>query len=151
MLRPDGSDVRVLKSFNGVSRTKQSFKDECDINAIVRRFVKTGDVSVLQVRARGAMYSDVSDVGDLQRAYSVVDAAREGFQALPAKVRERFDNSPVRLLEFLSRWENLQEAVDLGLVRGKAPVIPVSPGPASVSSPAPAAPAAGGVSGTSEK
>lgn len=145
MLRPDGSDVRVLKSFKGVSRTKQSFKDECDINAIVRRFVKTGDVSVLQVRARGAMYGDVSDVGDLQRAYSLVDAAREGFSALPAKVRERFKNSPVELLEFLLDRENFREAVDLGLVAGKAPVIPAAVGPASVAPPGAAAPPPGGV------
>lgn len=44
------------------SLTKQSFKDECDINQIVAKFEKTGLVNHL---ARGVpQFADVSEMGD---------------------------------------------------------------------------------------
>lgn len=119
--------------------TKQSFKDECDINNIIRRFVQRGALSESDINKREAMYADVSDVDDLLTATLVVEAAQAGFMTLPAKVRERFKNEPGELLAFLGDPKNKDEAVSLGLVGGPAPVkAPEAPTPGTEPAKAPA-------------
>lgn len=55
--------ARVLSSVCGVSMTHQSHKDLCDINKIVKRFERTGE---LPPPTREAQYADVSGLqGDL--------------------------------------------------------------------------------------
>lgn len=92
---------------------KQSFRDECDINTIVRRFGVTG---VAPMSGRMPTYGDFSGISDFQSAMEVVTAAREAFASLPAAVRERFANDPQRLLGFLGDEANRDEAIRLGLV-----------------------------------
>lgn len=116
---------RLAYSYNvDGGRTKQEFKDECDINIIVRNFVKHGALSPRDINARTAMYEDVSGIGDLQSSMSKVEAAKAGFERLPAAVRERFGNSAVALLRFVLDPANRAEAIELGLIDGPAPVVP---------------------------
>lgn len=95
------------------SRARQEFKDECDINRIMSRYRKTG---VLPVSVGGGIFGDFTGVTDFQDAQNALLAAESQFKALPSEVRDRFKNSPVALLEFLSDVKNKDEAIKLGLI-----------------------------------
>lgn len=105
------------------SMTQQSFKDESDINTIVRRFGLTGELpSDLQMPQSG----DFTGVGDYHSAMNLVRAAQEEFLRVPADLRARFENDPARLMRFLDDEGNRDEAVKLGLVNAP-PAPPVVP------------------------
>lgn len=121
----------VILETSGVSKTKQSFKDECDINRIMARYAATGTLDF--VNRREAQFLDVSDI-DFQNAMQIVTQSREAFMTLPSIVRDRFNNDPAQLLGFLSDESNREEAVKLGLV--------IKPLETAVPGTAPSAPAA---------
>lgn len=108
-----GPKRRISMTFPEQGVTKQSFKDECDINVIMRRFEATGELPLNQ---RPMLFGDVPAI-DFQGAMAVVVDARERFQALPAEIRDRFNNDPQRLINFLQEEKNRTEAEALGLVR----------------------------------
>lgn len=81
-------------------RAKQAPKAECDINNVLLRYRKSGLVTHL---ASGVpTYMDVSEVGDYKSAMDHLRSTERFFQALPAKVREYFDNDPVAFLDYAS-------------------------------------------------
>jgi len=121
---------RVSKSFRKPSRTKQSFRAQCDINTIVARARTTGLVE--HVNSRPPVYGDVSSIPDYQSALHVVIQAQDAFAALDSRVRERFHNDPALLMDFVRDPKNRDEAVFLGLV--PKPVPPAPPAPPVVSS-----------------
>lgn len=94
--------------------TKQSFKDECDINGIMKRYATTGQ---LPPNIGLGRYGDFSQVGDYMQAQHVMLKAEEQFKALPSGVRDRFKNSPLEMLRFVTDKSNLEEARKLGLLR----------------------------------
>lgn len=105
-------------------RAKQQFKEEVDINNILSRYERTGQLT--HISASMPQYGDFSMVTDYQTAVQQVDEAREEFMSLPAKIRSEFDNDPHKLIEFLDNPENDQAAIDLGLKEGeKTPDPPV--------------------------
>lgn len=101
------------------SMTKQAHKDECDINVIMSRYQQTG-VLPGDDRIAGARYMDCTGA-DYQEAMMVVASAKTAFLEMPAGIRDRFDNDPRRLMEFLEDPRNLEEARELGLVNPEAP------------------------------
>lgn len=108
------------------SMTKQSFKDECDINNIMRRYEATG---VVQHLAAGSpQFGDFMSHMDFQASMNAVIEAENMFAALPARIRDRFGNDPAQLLEFLGNEKNKEEAIALGLVNPP----PVEPAPQKV-------------------
>lgn len=96
-----------------VSRTQQHFKDETDINNILRQFNITGQ---LPTKAMSPRYGDFSGIGDYHSALNQVIAAEGEFMTLPAQIRGRFNNDPQELIEFLNNPNNKDEAIKLGLV-----------------------------------
>lgn len=112
--RPEGYRPRVYTPVVGVSRTKQSFKPICDINTIVEKALK-GE-AVTHLAGSPPLYADVTSVPDYQAALNIVIAAGNRFEKLDAKVRERFNNDPAKLVEFVGREENRDEAIRLGLL-----------------------------------
>lgn len=101
-------------SFEGEeSLTHQEFKEECDINTIMARYVQTG---VAPTDARMASYGDFAEAPDFQEAQAILLRAGEQFAALPGPVRARFENDPVKFLEFVHDSKNLDEAFKLGLL-----------------------------------
>jgi len=98
--------------FDDLSRTKQSFKEECDINTIVRKFGVTG---LVPVPSKLPTYGDFTGVIDYQTALNAVKAADDVFEALPSALRKRFDNDPQKFVEFCENPDNLKELQDLGL------------------------------------
>lgn len=108
------------------SMTKQSFAEECDINCILERARQGMDISSA-VNNRVALYGDFTSVPSYQDALDLVNRANGMFMSLDATVRERFANDPSRMIAFLQDVRNYDEAVKLGLVVPKAPVVE-SPG-----------------------
>lgn len=116
--------VRVQKFFTKPSKTRQAFKDECDINKIMRRFRDVNGVDFEDVAEMPdiSFYRDFSSFPDLRDSLHHFDRAKASFDALPAKVRQRFNNNPLDFVEFLSDSKNLDEAVSLGLAVRKPDV-----------------------------
>lgn len=104
---------RVSKSFNGVGRTEQCHKAKCDINNVIKRYMKTG---TLAQRMGNGLYGDFTNVSDFQVSLNRVNDAIQDFQSLPSSIRKRFGNDPAMLIEFISDDSNYQEAVNLGLI-----------------------------------
>ena len=99
--------------------TKQSFKDECDVNNIVNRWLKSGQLPLASMSSPS--FIDVSGVPDYHTALNIVRQSQDMFAALPAAVRDRFGNDPGQLLAFVEDEKNLDEAIRLGdaIVTGK--------------------------------
>jgi len=95
------------------TRAQQHHKDECDINVILERFGKTGQVPV---NAISGSYGDFSGVHDYHTALNTLIAAESEFEALPANIRKQFANEPARLIDFLNDPANKDQAIELGLV-----------------------------------
>lgn len=106
-------------------KTKQADKDDCDINILMARYVKTGNLD--HIAKHLPQYGDFSNVTDYHTALNQVLDAQELFDALPSAIRSRMDNSPVVLLEFMSDANNLDEARQLGLVNTDPTAIPDNP------------------------
>lgn len=106
----------------GKSLAKQSFKEECDINTIVRLFGVTGKVPVTAIEPS---YGDFSGVNDYHSAMNKIKEAEASFMALPAKLRQKFDHDPNALLNFLENEQNRDEAIQLGLIDGQPVAEPI--------------------------
>lgn len=107
------------------SLAQQSFKEQSDINTIVRQFGLTGELPQnVQVPVSG----DFSEVGDFQSAMAIVRKAEEAFMQLPADVRARFHNDPQELQVFVENKDNIDEARKLGIaVPAAKPPVPPEP------------------------
>jgi phage internal scaffolding protein len=92
--------------------TDQSQADDCDVNRIVDRFMKTGVLPGVDVER---VYGDFSSPTDFHEAMNVVARGMEQFESLDAKIRKRFNNDPGKFLEFVHDPDNLDEMVRLGL------------------------------------
>lgn len=117
-------EVAVLPGEKEV--TKQSFRLECDINEIVRRFGVNG--VPLPTPDRLPTFGDFTGVSDFQSALHAVMQAEDAFMALPAQVRSRFENDPGAYVAFCSDPANLGELRKMGLAptpKGPEPMAPV--------------------------
>jgi len=105
------------KLFTEESRTKQAFKDECDINKIVARYKKQTGIDLAQQFApfTGGEFGDFSDVVDYHTAMDRIIQAEANFEALPAILRKRFGNDPGHFVDFMTNPENADEIVKMGL------------------------------------
>jgi len=109
-------------SFPANSRwTKQSFKDESDINTIMARYLSTGEMPVINERA--PQYLDASGM-DFQDMQNKVVEAQSLFMDLPSKLRTRFHHDPAEFLEFCSDPSNRDEMSTLGLLKTPAASLP---------------------------
>jgi len=92
--------------------TQQQFKDECDMNRIVKNAARGIAPSRF---ARGvANYGDFSEIPDVCEAYSIVQRAQEAFNTLPAELRLELNNDPTNVnkltREQLERYKLLKQA-----------------------------------------
>lgn len=124
----------------GESRTRQEFAAESDINRLVERFRDTGSFYDPLTTAKAGklqpFFGDFTEVPDYQSALNIVIEAENSFASLPSKVRDRFDNDPQKLIDFVSDEKNREEAIELGLI--EKPVSPAKPAesPATPATPA---------------
>ncbi len=100
---------------------QQSFKEDSDINVILERFNITGE---LPSSAREPQYGDFLDTPvDYKQALDVVMSAQSAFNALPARLRTRFDNDAAKFVDFVSDDKNRDEAYELGLLDAASAVV----------------------------
>lgn len=107
-----------------LSRTKQSHKDECDINKIVARAEKAGGLGPVPVSQE---FLDVSEVPDYQSALDLIIEADALFMSQPAQLRARFGNDPAEFVRFVQDPSNQEEMIKLGLATRRPPVEPAEP------------------------
>lgn len=106
----------VVDCSNDVVRVQQHFRDEVDINNVVKRFMKTGIlVDPSNVSSRLPTFGDYSNV-DFQSSMEMVAEARSNFELLPSGMRSKFDNDVQVMLDFIADPDNKDEAVKLGLL-----------------------------------
>ena len=108
--KPYGLRDRLKFVSLGSSLTKQSFKDECDVNWIMKRFKRTGQLPQTDSKP---FYGDFCSVGDYHTAMTKIVDSNAAFDRLDAKIRARFRNDPVELLAFVEDPANLQEAIEV--------------------------------------
>jgi len=96
------ADRRVFTEFTrrrpvvkqGTPRVKSEFKDRCDINRIVARMKKTGDMSALNPD-RPWVAQDITDLPtNYTDALMLTIQVRDKFMALDAITRQKFNNDP---------------------------------------------------------
>jgi phage internal scaffolding protein len=104
------------------SMAQQQFREECDINTIMERFGRTGEI-IAPIRM--PQYGDFDGVNDYHSAMNAIVEAQSAFDSLPAKTRARFSNDPAEFLEFCFNEENRDEAIQLGLIDGQPVVEPI--------------------------
>ena len=92
-------------------RTKQSFKDQTDINKILYKAQKTGTISHLQ--KHGGEYGDFSDIGDLLSAHNRLERGRAIFADLPSEVRREFKQDVGAFFKYVNDPQNVDKLPDL--------------------------------------
>lgn len=113
IVHPFGEKV-VVGLECGPGRTKQSHKDECDINLILRKYVKTGIIE--HVKEHKGSYGDFASF-DFQEAMEKVAEAHQLFETVPAKIRKMFGNDPAAFLAYVQDEGNTDKLIELGLAK----------------------------------
>ncbi len=90
--------LQVVPEFKD-GRTKQCFKDECDINKIMARFDQTGTIS--HVTKYEGVYADFADYEFNAHMQKLIEG-REVFDALPAEIRREFNHSPADFFKYVN-------------------------------------------------
>lgn len=116
----------------GKSLTCQDYRDECTIPKVIEKYNITGRVT--NVRTDEPMYGEFHDVPNYQESLQIIIDADNKFNALSSKIRDRFQNDPAKMIEFMQDPENAEECEKLGLMKIKRtkkeektePVEPVS-------------------------
>lgn len=110
------------------SRTQQHFKDECDVNYIMRKYQATGVLVDPSLQKRKPSYADLTTIPDYVEAQQAMIKAGEMFNALPSKIRKEFHNDAYRFVDFCSNPENRDKLIELGIIE-KPPYVPPKPEP----------------------
>jgi phage internal scaffolding protein len=116
-----GPKLKVELDCGTESMTQQSFKQECDINYILRKAHKTGLIE--HVNTYQGDYSDVSNVPTYQEALQVLHDADSAFSSLPSDLRKRFSNDPQEFLDFVHNPDNTNAMAEMGLLKPSAAVV----------------------------
>lgn len=114
-------DLRTGELVKEPSMTKQSFKEECDINNIIKQYSVTGIWNHINERFQQGTFTDLPDPLDFQQSLEIAKQAGEAFASLPSSVRARFENDPGQFLEFMANPANQEEAIRLGLATDTRP------------------------------
>lgn len=110
---PDWSKKKILDSMAvvpGQSRTKQSFKDETDIDKILKKAQMSGSLDHLT--EHGGSYGDFAGF-DFHESQTMLAEGTQIFSELPSEVRNEFGNSVSAFFEFVNRPENVDNLAKL--------------------------------------
>ncbi len=100
----NGPLKQVKKYTDG--RTKQSYRDECDIVKIMARAEKAGTISHLE-KYQG-VYGDFSDF-DFEEQTQKLTRGREIFDELPGEIRKEFAQSPAAFFAYVNDPANAED------------------------------------------
>lgn len=94
---------RVQITFPSESKTKQYFREECNINHIVAKFSQTGQLPS-NVNRLEPQYGDAPTI-DLKQSLDQVKKLHAEFFEMPYEMRKKFKNKPENYAQFLSQYE----------------------------------------------
>lgn len=97
----------------GDSLTVQADSRDADINVIMDRYARTGQMPGL---SRLPRYGDFDGISDYREAIHAVREAEDLFMRLPAKLRYRFGNDAGAFVDFCEDPKNRLELAELGLL-----------------------------------
>lgn len=98
----------------GPGLTKQEFKDESDVNNIMRKYQKQG---IITWQSRVTPEFMQTDPIDFQDAMNIVNDSNRQFSELPSDIRKEFSNDPKKFFEFVSDPKNADKMYDLGIAK----------------------------------
>jgi len=104
----------TYETYPSRSRTKPEFHKEANINRIMKKYRRTGLLGD-PLQLRNMKYGDFATGNDFSDMYMRVKDAQFEFNSLPAKIRNRFNNDPAQLVDFINDPKNDAEAIELGL------------------------------------
>lgn len=99
------------------SMTWQHCKDECDILKIVKK--PNLGVNPLQPPTTKPSFGDFSDSKSFQEAQNLLIEAQQQFADMPSAIRDRFNNDPYQMLQFVENPDNIDECIKLGIFEKK--------------------------------
>ena len=119
--------------FTQPSLTQQQFKDECEIESLLKAHNLGQVMGILNNHGQQPLYGDVSDIPDFHDAQNHVARATEYFEGLPSDVRSRFNNSLSEFLTTLNDPGARESLTEMGVLKkadkvadeaGVQPVVP---------------------------
>lgn len=110
-IRKNGSK-RVQVKTNGVCKVQQHLKDEVSLECMLEKYSKTGTIKSLGQ----PIFGDFSKISSYHEAKNQLLQAESQFLAIDPKIRQKFDNDPQKMIDFLSDKKNVVQAVELGLL-----------------------------------
>lgn len=112
--------------------TRQEFKAESDINTIMSRYQRTGELPHVNVVA--PQYLDVTGM-DFHAHMNAIREAQELFDQLPSQIRNRFQNDPGEFIDFCGDQNNHPELARMGLLSAEATKAILTPSPTTRNAP----------------
>lgn len=110
--------VRVVQPSSGVTMTKQSMKDEVNINSIIKRWHQ--GIPIPQ-NHRNPVYGDFSGLTDYHAEVERVRSAELEFMRLPSALRNECDHNVGVFLDKVKTEDGLKQMIELGLDGELAP------------------------------
>lgn len=102
------------------SLTQQQFKDECEIESLLRAHNLGQVMGILNNHGQQPLYADTTDIPDFHDAQNHVARAREYFEGLPSNVRSRFNNSLSEFLTTLNDPGAREALTEMGVLKKAA-------------------------------
>jgi hypothetical protein len=104
---------RCFFETTGESMTQQHFKEESEINNIIKKHDKNG---IIESVARGnARYGDFSLVQDYKSSLDTIRDANDNFMEIPSEIRKKFNNNAGEFFNFVQDPNNQPELIKMGL------------------------------------
>ncbi len=107
------SDPRPVVESDPDVGAQQSFKAECDINNIMKKYIKTGMIT--HVNENAGRFVDVGEVGSYHEAVTRVRETQKFFEGLPTAIRDEFGHDVSEFLDFIGDPDNRSEVRRMGL------------------------------------
>lgn len=114
------SSLRVQTLNTLPSRTQQQFKNEVNVNNIMKKYLKTGVITHINTKKgihTEQLVPDTYTSTTYQEAMNIIATSNSQFEELPSELRKKFANDPSKFLEFLHDPKNYEEAVKLRLFK----------------------------------
>ena len=102
--------LKVALKCEDETMTQQQYKKEQDIKEIIKKYGATGLLNK-NIMANDPKFDDVSNIIDYQDAANKIAKAQQEFDQMPHELKEKFNYNPAKLLDYLNKSENLQEAI----------------------------------------
>lgn len=111
-IRSDGTASVVLHFHDDPGLTEQSHKDDCDLNNIIARYVRSG----VPITINEKEFVDLTQMVDYQTAFNTVKTAQDLFMSLSADIRKTFEHSPAKLLAAIQDPSKKDMLIELGIL-----------------------------------